>query len=482
MQKPLDVKQSVHALCTAYPELISVLQQLGFTDISKPGMLKTAGRFMTLEKGAAMKGIAWDRVLQTLEEHGFTINNRKEQTMSEKINNSEYRKNVIADMIRQLHEGKSVEQVKAQFEAAFSNVSASEISQAEQALIAGGMPVAEVQRLCDVHAAVFKGSIDEIHRAPQETAGEERVLDTLNRENRALEELLAQRVKPAIHTYHAGDGAQARQTLAAALRTLAGIDLHYSKKENLLFPLLEKHGITAPPKVMWGVDDEIRAAIKAALATLERGDDPLNTAALEDALVKMEEMIFKEENILFPMLWESLTHEEWALAAHGEAEIGYFLIAPPQAPADDAPEAQPLPAAERIVGEIRLPSGVFSVDALTHMLNALPFDITYVGADDTVRYFSEGRERAFARTRSIIGRSVINCHPPASMHVVQQILDDFRAGKKEHEDFWIRMGERYLLIRYFAVRDETGAHIGTLEVTQDIAPIQAIEGEKRLLT
>ena len=115
-------------------------------------------------------------------------------------------------------------------------------------------------------------------------------------------------------------------------------------------------------------------------------------------------------------------------------------------------------------------------------MNTLPIDITFVDAEDTVKFFSENKERVFARTRTIIGRKVINCHPPASMHVVQGILEDFRAGKKDQEDFWIKMAGKYILIRYYAVRDDAGKFLGTLEVTQDIGPIQAITGEKRLVT
>ena len=399
--------------------------------------------------------------------------------MSEYINNKEHRKQVLASLIRQLHEGKTVDDVKAQFEEAFDGVSASEISEAEQALIAGGMPVHEVQRLCDVHAAVFKGSIEEIHREPEDPSRQAgHPVQTLRLENRALERLIEKEIRPKLAAF-AQNGHEGGAALLDALKTLLKIDLHYSKKENLLFPLMEKHGITAPPKVMWGVDDEIRALVKNAVKALESGDSGAGVRTAGEALTKIEEMIFKEENILFPMLLETLSPNEWTLVAEGQGEIGYFLI--PAQPAWAAKgEAAEIPAP--VSGEVRLPTGVFSVDELTRVLNALPIDITFVDADDTVKYFSESSERVFARTRAIIGRKVINCHPPASMHVVQGILDDFRAGRKDHEDFWIQMAGRFVLIRYFAVRDEAGKFLGTLEVTQDIAPLRALEGEKRLVS
>lgn len=404
--------------------------------------------------------------------------------MSKEINNREYRKTVIERLIRQLHEGKTVEEVKAQFEEAFSGVSASEISEAEQALIAGGMPVTEVQRLCDVHAAVFKGSIEEIHSQPQDASYEAgHPLQTLRLENRALERLLDEEVKPKLRAFFLCSGEEEQQELLERIRALQKIDVHYSKKENLLFPLLEKHGITAPPKVMWGVDDEIRTLIKTSLLALEAGRGGEAVHALEEAIAKIGEMIFKEENILFPMLLETLTPGEWANIAKEQGDIGYFLIpAQPAWTPKGLVEQEPGEKPEIPAGQIRMPTGVFSVKELTHVLNTLPIDITFVDANDNVKYFSENRERIFPRTRAVIGRKVINCHPPASMHVVQGILDDFRAGKKDHEDFWIKMGGRYLLIRYFAVRDDTGTFMGTLEVTQDISPIQAITGEKRLVS
>ncbi len=404
--------------------------------------------------------------------------------MSKEINNREYRKTVIERLIRQLHEGKTVDEVKAQFEEAFSGVSASEISEAEQALIAGGMPVTEVQRLCDVHAAVFKGSIEKIHSQPQDVSYEAgHPLQTLRLENRAVERLLDEEVKPKLRAFFLCSGEEEQEELAERIRELLKIDLHYSKKENLLFPMLEKHGITAPPKVMWGVDDEIRTLIKTSLLALEAGRGGEAVHALEEAIVKVGEMIFKEENILFPMLLETLSSEEWTAISREQGDLGYFLISaqpvwtPKGQTEQEQKEQQDIPA-----GQVRLPTGVFSVEELTRVLNTLPFDITFVDAEDTVKYFSENRERIFPRTRAIIGRKVINCHPPASMHVVQGILDDFRAGKKEQEDFWIKMGGRYLLIRYYAVRDDAGKFMGTLEVTQDISPIQAITGEKRLVS
>ena len=183
--------------------------------------------------------------------------------MSQEINNREYRKQVIKDLLKQLHAGKGVDEVKAQFEAAFEGVSASEISEAEQALISEGLAVQEVQRLCDVHAAVFKGSVEGIHAPINDTDTPGHPVHTLKAENRALEQLMDGQIRPQIKALKAGD-AGAAAALAAGIDSMREIDKHYIKKEMLLFPYMEKYGITAPPKVMWGVDDEIRAMIRQA--------------------------------------------------------------------------------------------------------------------------------------------------------------------------------------------------------------------------
>lgn len=407
--------------------------------------------------------------------------------MSEYINNREVRQNAIKEILKQLHEGKSVEEVKSQFEDAFQGVSASEISAAEAALIADGLPVDEVQKLCDVHAAVFKGSIEEIHQPsdPKLIAGHP--LNILYLENRKIEEIIQEEIRPYLEKSNPTDE---KENLLAGIEKLAAISVHYKKKENLFFPYMEKYGITAPPKVMWGVDDEIREQIKTVKSAII--DAALSNQELIEAteamLTKVTEMIFKEENIMTPMLLEHLNLCDWKIIDEGMPEIGYMINKVPMWNSE-----QIIEVANEIAGQtgdeklseegvIRLPSGEFKVEELTHVLNSLPMDITFVDKNDEVKYFSEGRERAFPRTRSIIGRNVSNCHPPSSVHVVEQIVEDFKQGRKEHEDFWIKMGNKLILIRYYAVRNETGEYLGVVEVTQDIHPIQEITGEKRLLS
>lgn len=420
--------------------------------------------------------------------------------MSEEINNRKYRQEVIKDVISQLHAGKSVDEVKGKFDEAFGNVSVNEITQAEQALIAEGLPVEEIQRLCDVHAAVFKGSIEEIHQPtdPSEIPGHP--VNILKAENRAIQRLIE------------NIGAQlsaAKETgisdeLAANLEKLGELDRHYLKKENLLFPFMEKYGITAPPKVMWGVDDQIRGKLKEVRDLLKgnAGFEFFKEKA-DDLLTSIGEMIFKEENIMLPMLLETLTQDEWRVVADGSGEFGYTLL--PRVPVwkthgHSAESSKPQSSAKSgatveakgenkgdaetgdMSGVIKFPTGELRIEELVRMLDTLPIDITFVDRDDSVKYFSQNAERIFPRVKAIIGRKVTACHPPASVHIVEGIVNDFKSGKKDHEDFWIKMGGKYVYIRYFAVRSESGEYLGTLEVTQDIKPIQDITGEKRLVT
>ncbi|MDK2968025.1 DUF438 domain-containing protein [Lacrimispora sp.] len=401
--------------------------------------------------------------------------------MSEFINNSQMRQKTIKDIIRQLHEGKTVEEVKSQFEKVFHGVSASEISKAEGALIAEGLPVEEVQKLCDVHAAVFKGTIEEIHRPEEPALIPGHPVQVLVRENKRISHILDKAVRPFL-SLKALEDPNAMDQLKAGIDQLKDISIHYKKKENLYFPYMEKYGVTAPPKVIWGVDDEIRARIKEVAALTASQSIPKETLIqkAQDMADKIQEMIFKEENIMVPMMMENLTMEDWKTIAQGSGEIGYMIEHVAQWEPEAGEEEHECVKTEE--GIIKLPSGELKTEELTALLNTLPFDITFVDEKDEVKYFSEGKDRAFPRTRTIIGRNVSNCHPPASVHIVEKIVEDFKSGRKDEEDFWIRMGNKYILIRYYAVRNEAGKYMGVAEVTQDIDEIQKITGEKRLMT
>jgi DUF438 domain-containing protein len=396
----------------------------------------------------------------------------------------------LREVIMDLHAGKTVDEVRAKFKEVIKGVTAQEISAMEQALMDEGMPVEEVQRLCDVHASVFSEAL-ESQADPRQMPGHP--LRLFVEENRAFEKLIDGEIRQALDAFRAG--ADNAMELVGHVNLLFDVDKHYKRKEEVLFPFLEKHGVYGPTKVMWGVDDEIRAALKDARARLmtaggSEQDRSAAADALQKATEKVKEMIFKEEKILLPMADEHLTDDEWRQVALASPEIGYSLIEPDDAEAwirgyagqatgatgaTDATGGTGAPAA------IHLPTGVFSPEQLELMLNTLPVDITFVDENDAVRYFSASRERIFTRPRTIIGRKVHNCHPPASVHVVEGIIDSFRRGERDVAEFWIHMGPKFVYIRYFAVRDGAGNYRGTLEVSQEISGIKALEGERRLL-
>ncbi len=405
------------------------------------------------------------------------INNREQQSLS----NTE-RQEILKKIIKDLHNGKSVDEVKAQFEDAVGSITVAEISQLEQALMEEeGIPVSEVQRLCSVHASIFKGSIEEIHRSDKAEDQPGHPIHTFKLENKEVDMLVNFKLQLHFERFQKEDSEDNVFKLVDDLNLLLDIDKHYSRKENLLFPYLEKYGIYGPTQVMWGIDDHIRDAIKDVKQKLMNynGEKQFVIEILTFVIREVSEMIFKEENILFPMALSTLTEDEWIKIAHESDEIGFCLTSPAGV---WKPERKAVQGEAMSDGFIKMETGILSLKQLELMLNHLPVDITFIDKDDVVRYFSHGKERIFARTKAVIGRTVQNCHPPRSVHTVEELLADFKAGRKEVEDFWIKFKDQYIYIRYFAVRDEQGEYIGTLEFTQNISPIQAIEGEKRILS
>lgn len=410
--------------------------------------------------------------------------------MSEFINNREVnplnkteRQQLLKDIIKELHDGKSVEDVKKRFQQAIDKISVNEISQMEQALMTEeGISVEEVQRLCSVHSAVFKGSIEEIHEGEALGTKPGHPIHTFLKENKVIDQFVNFSFSLHRDQFEREQSDTHIEKLISDLTKLLELDKHYSRKENLLFPYLEKAGIFGPTKVMWGVDDKIRLAIKEAkLALIEQSwklDDLLQQ--LDFIIEEVTEMIFKEENILLPMALEKLTEDEWLKIEREGDVIGYTFIDQPQ---KWQPERVQTSTDSFIKeGIIQLETGILELNQLELMMNHLPIDITFIDENDVVRYFSHGKERIFHRTKTIIGRTVQNCHPPQSAHIVNALLDDFKSGKKENEDFWIKFRDKYVYIRYFAVRDKEGQYKGTVEFTQNILPIQDISGEKRLMS
>ena len=268
---------------------------------------------------------------------------------------------------------------------------------------------------------------------------------------------------------------------------LFDVDKHYQRKEYLLFPYLEKVGITGPPKVMWGKHDEIRELIAGGIEVLQteniEKEEILAVAEiiLKPALIGVDEMTIKEEEILFPMAMETLTEGDWYEISKQSIEIGFCLYDPPS---DWQPVSTVVTEEElKSTGNfIQLPTGRFTTNELLSILNTLPVDITFVGKDDKVKYFSQSTDRIFQRNRAILNRDVRHCHPPASAHIVDKILSDFKSGAADSAPFWINMGGRMIHIEYFALRDTNGDYLGTLEVSKDLTEYRSLQGEQRILS
>jgi DUF438 domain-containing protein len=409
--------------------------------------------------------------------------------MSELINNQAHRIETLKEVILHLHRGEAPAEVRARLKQVVAEVDAGEIAAMEQKLMAEeGLSADQIKSMCDLHADVL-GEVMAEPRAPREVPPGHPV-DTFRRENRALERAVAnvREQLPAIAALaDGGTPSEARLALLETLVPLLDVDKHYARKEHLVFTVLERHGTTGPSKVMWGKDDEVREQLKGARAALAEptlcGAELKFVAAslLEPALAAVESMIYKEEQILFPMAMGLFSEDEWGEIWAQSPDYGWCLEEPVRdwtpAPARLPEDALQLPPARAV----QLPSGALSLEQLLGLFSCLPVDVTFVDADDRVAFFSEGPERVFARSRAILGREVRNCHPPKSLATVERILADFKAGRQNVAEFWIQMQGKFVHIRYFAVRDEAGSYLGCLEVTQDLTRLRALQGERRLL-
>lgn len=393
--------------------------------------------------------------------------------------NLEERKENLKEMILDLHGGADIEDVKRRFREMMGHVTAFEISQMEQQLIAEGLPAAEVRALCDVHVSVFEEGLQTPDQ-PELTPGHP--VHTFKYENFALNEMLIL-LDEAIAQLPDEDELRRVRTYTEQLMQFNRI---YVRKENLLFPFLEKHGVSGPTQVMWGIHDQIRDQAKAFQAAVQAGDVDAIKEAYSELEKNMRSMFYKEENILYPTALKMLSDAEWLAIREQSDEIGYCLIRPGDAWQPEVPESERISVSGQptatAYGELALEVGSLSPQQVDLLLRNLPVDVTFVDETDTVRFYSESvHGRIFVRTPSVIGRRVQNCHPPKSLHIVEAILDGFREGSRDSAAFWITLNDRFLHITYYAMRDDQGTYKGALEVTQDVTDIRALEGEKRLL-
>jgi uncharacterized protein len=330
-----------------------------------------------------------------------------------------------------------------------------------------------------VHVSVFEEGLQTPDQ-PELTPGHP--VHTFKYENFALNEMLTL-LDDAVAQLPDEDELRRVRTYAEQMMQFNRI---YVRKENLLFPFLEKHGVSGPTQVMWGIHDQIRDQAKAFQAALQSGDAGEIKATYAELEKNMRSMFYKEENILYPTALKMLSDAEWLAIRDQSDEIGYCLIRPGEAWQPDVPESERIATsgqpAVTAYGQLALQVGTLSPQQVDLLMRNLPVDVTFVDETDTVRYYSESvHGRIFVRTPSVIGRRVQNCHPPKSLHIVEAILDGFRDGTRDSAAFWITMNGRFLHISYYAMRDDEGTYKGALEVSQDVTDIRALEGEKRLL-
>lgn len=406
--------------------------------------------------------------------------------MSEFINNSRKRVDQLKNLILGLHEGNSAEGTQQKLVELMGSVPYGEVVQAEEELIEEGLDREEVLKLCDLHTDALKGSID---TSMAKDIPEGHPIDILIKENGALQKHINS-IKHFEYSVKNGDKSGVDKKAIISIHTLFNelmdVEKHYLKLENLVFPFLEKYKITGPPMVMWGKHDETRAFMKSSVQLLLENKEATNEELdgffeliFNPTLTSIEDMIYKEEQILFPMCMDTLTDIDWYEIKLQSEEIGYCLYFPET-------EWKPELSKEEIEktktnDKVKLSTGSFTPEELEGFLNSLPVDFTFVDKDDKVKYFSEGRDRVFPRSKAIIGRLVQYCHPPSSVHIVDQILTDFKSGAQDKAKFWIPMGEKFVHISYFAVKDKYGEYLGTVEMSHDVNEYRKLEGERRIL-
>jgi DUF438 domain-containing protein len=498
----IEGKTPIGPLLDEYPFLLETLAGLSpaFARLKNPVLRGTLGRVATLEMAARQGKVDLERLVATLNQ---VVAERAAAATSPPVNDRSAKLEALKQIIRELHSGGDFAELTRRFSEVVGDVNPREIAEMEQQLVAEGLPVTEIKRLCDVHAELFRRSLE---AQPAIPVAPGHPVHTLRAENAALAavvaDLRARLDDPVLRDHLAGlrsddrvcpdcrrlVGPALRDHLPAlrqAVERLAEIERHYRRKEYQLFPVLERHGVDAPPQVMWAVHDEIRDLLKRVREALDAED--LDTAApiLRDLLARVEDMFFKEEKILFPMCLSLFTPADWESVRAGEGEFGYALVTPAEAPA--AVPSTPATTTATVTATptagpsvIALGAGGLTAEQLHLLFSRLPLDLTFVDEQDTVRFYSEG-DRIFPRSPGVIGRKVQKCHPPDSVHVVQKILEAFRDGTRDQAEFWLERGSKFVHIRYLALRDGAGHYRGVLEVVQDATAIRELSGQRRLL-
>ena len=460
--KNINLKFSIYQLVNENPELVPILEELGFVEVTRKNMLKSVGRVMTIPKGAKLKGIPMEEIIKKIQDNGFVV--ELDNVVSK-----------IKEYLKRLEAQEELESMRADFVKEFENVDASEIMEAEQQLLKEGTPLATVQKLCDVHAALFKGKTieEKVVEAKRQSAGaikqeklsitsklveiEGHPLYTFSLENKEITRLVKKCRENVKKDYY-------KEEFHDLIEKLQDIAIHYAKKGDLLYPHLKvKYGISGPSDVMWTVDDEIRDEIKQ-LSKKQNFDNK----GLEDfnkLLVRIDDMIYKEANILFPNCATNFEDEEW-YEIYRDSKDYDECLGVENVVWEEAEEFLKN-VSKSVDDEIVMAGGHMTVEQLSAMLNTIPLEITFVDKENINRYFNEG-SKVFKRPGMAIDREVFSCHPPKIEVQVRKIIESFKNKMADRVPIWMEKNGRTMLVTYMAVRNKAGEYIGTVELVQDM--------------
>ncbi|GAB4291082.1 MAG: DUF438 domain-containing protein [Myxococcota bacterium] len=473
----LTMKTRIGELVDKYPFLVEFLAEYNkkYELLKVKAFRNTLAKFATIKKASIMGGVSLNELLKAIksEIERQTGENVEVELIDDNLQAEKLKR--LKEIIKRLHEGRDVVAAKEEFNRLIGEIDPSEIAEMEEELIKDGLPVSDIHHLCELHVEVMKGGLED-EEVPQMPPGHP--VHTYIAENEALIKAADALNKALAEFAKSQDGFD---QLKDKLEILAKVETHYVRKENQLFPYLEKRGITGPPKVMWAAHDDIRALIKESRAAIERKDREKATAVIPKLSRLVVEMVFKENKILFPMALTFISEEEWVQIRQGDDEVGYIFVTPGNEWHADKFAAVQTRTERTPKDKIALDVGELTAEQLRLMLTTIPVDVSFVDENDEVRYYTDSKHRIFPRSPGVIGRKVQNCHPPKSVHIVNRILDEFKAGTKDEAEFWIESRGRFIHIRYLPVRNKEGKYLGTIEFMQDATEIRTLKGERRLL-
>ncbi len=386
----------------------------------------------------------------------------------------------LKNLILRLHEGESEEVIKEEFKEHFETVSPLEISVMERKLMKEeGLSAENIMKLCNVHVAVMADFVSDPENIPDDFSRPGHPVYVLKEENLALEAALM-RIRNLLEVYIEAPSDEIKAGLRKQIDLLWDFDKHYTRKEMSFFPIMERQGNTAPPQVMWGVDDQIRDQYKAFKAAFLVDEMDQLMPLFSELEYEMQEMFVKEESILIPMVTEAFNEDDWIAIADEMDEIGYCIVEPLEK-WKPVRQKEEVDITEEAKGRLKLGTGSLSHKELDLILNKLPLEITFVDKDHIVKYYDNGpEEKLLARTPSAIGRDMLNCHPPRVHETVKQLVHDLETGVKDSQQAWYKRDDGvFVFIDYIAIRDEEGSFLGILETVQDISKFTKLDSDNR---